>query len=155
MLGFDNHTVFWAPEVLPSVLRVLPVAESSRPLLFPFDFEQPADAARRLAPDGWHVVFRLAGYTHRLVLSELPERGAAFAVELPLDRDFDLKARAAHRLWTGLRRVSSQGGLATALGPGSRRLRGGRYADPPAGAFSALAPLRRDRSLFASWRGGE
>ncbi|MBP1299823.1 DUF2285 domain-containing protein [Bradyrhizobium elkanii] len=46
----------------------------------------------------------LGGIKHRLWLRELPPRGSTVAIELPLDRNFDIRVRAAHRFWLALER---------------------------------------------------
>jgi len=56
----------------------------------------------RRATDGWHVLLRLRGVEHRLVLKEAPVIGESYAVELPFDDAFDIRAHAAHRLWRAL-----------------------------------------------------
>ena len=56
----------------------------------------------RRASDGWHAVVPLGGAIHRIWLPELPAKGAAFAVALPLDADFDVRLQAAHRFWSAL-----------------------------------------------------
>jgi hypothetical protein len=56
----------------------------------------------RRAPDGWHAVLRMRGAEHRLWLKEPPLIAATYAVELPLDGDFGMRAHAAHRLWRSL-----------------------------------------------------
>ncbi|WP_035642507.1 DUF2285 domain-containing protein [Bradyrhizobium sp. ORS 375] len=108
MRRFDAQPVFWAPEALPSVLRLAPTAPGSTIPFYHLDLHGSTDTELRRASDGWHAVLRLGGATHRLLLPRLPAKGAAVAVELPLDRDFDLQTRAAHRLWTALRRGSTR-----------------------------------------------
>ncbi|WP_244422072.1 DUF2285 domain-containing protein [Bradyrhizobium sp. ORS 285] len=90
--------------MLPSVLRLAPISQGSVPPFSQLDLRGSPETELRRASDGWHAVLQLGGATHRLLLSRLPARGAALAVELPLDRDFDLQTRAAYRLWTALRR---------------------------------------------------
>ncbi|MGX1350643.1 hypothetical protein AB7M49_004219 [Bradyrhizobium elkanii] len=58
----------------------------------------------RRASDGWHAIVPLGGVKHRLWLRELLPRGSTVAVELPLDRNFDIRVRAAHRFWLALER---------------------------------------------------
>jgi hypothetical protein len=45
---------------------------------------------------------RLRGVEHSLFLREAPVIGAPYAVELPLDDVFDIRAHAARRLWRAL-----------------------------------------------------
>jgi len=56
----------------------------------------------RRASDGWHVLLRLRGVDHRLFLKEAPVTGKSYAVELPFDAVFDIRAHAARRLWRAL-----------------------------------------------------
>ena len=56
----------------------------------------------RRAPDGWHAVLTLRGVEHRVWFKEAPLVAAAYAVELPLDRDFEFRADAGRRLWRAL-----------------------------------------------------
>lgn len=66
------------------------------------DLPRRSGAEFRHASDGWHAVMRLGGMTHRLWLRELLAKGSPMVLELPLDDDFDLRSRAAHRLWSAL-----------------------------------------------------
>ena len=56
----------------------------------------------RQAADGWHAVMHLHGVEHRIWFKEAPILAAAYAVELPLDRDFEFRVDAGRRLWRGL-----------------------------------------------------
>jgi hypothetical protein len=56
----------------------------------------------RQAPDGWYAALHLRGVEHRVWLREPPVIAETYAVELPLDRDFEFRAHAARRLWRGL-----------------------------------------------------
>jgi hypothetical protein len=56
----------------------------------------------RQAPDGWHILLRLRGVEHRLFLRDAPVTGESYAVELPFDGIFDIRAHAARRLWRAL-----------------------------------------------------
>ena len=100
--AFDAQTIFWAPEVLPTVLRLGcgRVTAYSRP--YDVDVGELSGADLRRAPDGWHAVFRLGGATHRLWLQRLPPKSAPIILELPLDTDFDLQSRAAYWLWSAI-----------------------------------------------------
>ena len=79
----------------------------------------------RRAPDGWHALLRMRGTEHRLWLKEPPLVTATYAVELPLDGDFEMRAHAARRLWRALN---------------------GRPPGPP---FHALSSQRRLRLALA------
>ncbi|WP_376698613.1 DUF2285 domain-containing protein [Bradyrhizobium aeschynomenes] len=118
---FDAQAIFWAPEVLPSVLRLAPTSQGRLAPFSHLDLRGSPDAELRRASDGWYAVLQLGGATHRLLLSRLPTKGTAVAVELPLDRDFDLQTRAAYRLWTALRRGPIR--LPAQTGPIQQRLR--------------------------------
>jgi Uncharacterized conserved protein (DUF2285)/Family of unknown function (DUF6499) len=100
--AFDAQTIFWAPEVLPTVLRVGSgrAAAYSRP--YDVDVGELSDADLRRASDGWYAVLRIGGVTHRLWWRRLPAKRAPIILELPLDTDFDLQSRAAYRLWSAI-----------------------------------------------------
>jgi hypothetical protein len=66
------------------------------------DLTKSSSAELRHASDGWHAVMQLGGVRHRLWLRELPAKVSPIVLELPLDDDFDLRSRAAHRLWSAL-----------------------------------------------------
>jgi hypothetical protein len=53
----------------------------------------------RAASDGWYVVLPLGGATHRLWLPAEPVKCVTYRIKLPLDEDFEARARAAQRLW--------------------------------------------------------
>jgi hypothetical protein len=96
------QTIFWSPEVLPTVLRAAAATWTtfSRPCRL--DLNKLSGADLRQAFDGWHAVVRLGGEAHRLWLQELPATGAPIVLELLLDADFGLQSDAAHRLWSAL-----------------------------------------------------
>jgi hypothetical protein len=56
----------------------------------------------RRAADGWHAIVPLQGVIHRLYLPTLVSRGAALAVELRLDTNFDIASLAANRFWLAM-----------------------------------------------------
>ena len=56
----------------------------------------------RRAPDGWHAIVPLRGAIHRLYLPAPISRGAALAVELQLDANFDIASMAANRFWLAM-----------------------------------------------------
>jgi hypothetical protein len=79
----------------------------------------------RQASDGWHALLRIRDVERRLWLKEPLVAGPTYAAELALDRDFEIRAHAARRLWLALN---------------------GR----PAGrAFQQLSPQRRQRLALA------
>lgn len=98
---FDKQAVFWAPEVLSTVLPVR-ATNGMAPKSYQLDVANLPGSELRRAPDGWHAIVPLGGTKHRLLLSELPASGSA--VGLPLDAIFELRARAARRLWLALER---------------------------------------------------
>ncbi len=100
---FDEHSVFWAPEVLPTVLAVRP-ANCIAPKSYQLDFDNLPGGELRRARDGWHAIVPLGGTKHRLWLKELPVSGYAVVVDLPLDADFELRLGAARRFWLALER---------------------------------------------------
>jgi Uncharacterized conserved protein (DUF2285)/Family of unknown function (DUF6499) len=100
--AFDAQTIFWAPEVLPTVLRVGCGRAAAYPRPHDVDVGELSGADLRRASDGWHAVFRLGGVTHRLWLQRLPAKSVPIILELPLDTDFDLQSRAAYRLWSAI-----------------------------------------------------
>ncbi|MGY4158076.1 hypothetical protein ACVINW_003918 [Bradyrhizobium sp. USDA 4461] len=71
---------------------------------YELDFADLAGSELREAPDGWHAIVPLGGAKHRLWLRELPRCGSLVAVDLPFDRNFDLRLQAAHRFWLALER---------------------------------------------------
>ena len=96
----SQQAIFWAPELLPTVLRLEPATgESSTPALDAIDF---ADANIHRDEDGSHVLLRISGITHRIWLSEERQSAVSYEVRLPLDDLFDLRALAALRLWRAL-----------------------------------------------------
>jgi hypothetical protein len=100
---FDKQAVFWAPEVLSTVLPVR-AANGMAPKSYQLDVANLPGSELRRAPDGWHAIVPLGGTKHRLLLSELPASGSAVGLDLPLDASFELRARAARRLWLALER---------------------------------------------------
>ncbi|MBR1163134.1 DUF2285 domain-containing protein [Bradyrhizobium elkanii] len=84
--------------VLTVRTAICPTASRSHEL----DFADLAGCELREAPDGWHAIVPLGGARHRLWLKELPASRSMVAVDLPLDRDFDLRLQAAHRFWLAL-----------------------------------------------------
>lgn len=122
---FDKQAVFWAPEALSTVLHVRADTSLTAPKRYSLDFAELPGSELRHASDGWHAIVPLGGTKHRLWLRELPSSGFVGAVDLPLDRNFDIRLQAAHRFWLALEH--------RALGP------------PPL----ALSPLRRHRLILA------
>jgi hypothetical protein len=97
-----EQIVFWAPEILPTVLSVRASSSqiSNQPIAI--DLTRLSPGELRQNTDGWHAVLRFGGATHRLWMKELPAAGASQAIELPMDSSFELRAQAAHSLWRTL-----------------------------------------------------
>lgn len=89
------------------------------------DLNALSGAEIRRAADGWHALLRLRGVEHRLWLKEPRLNSSTYAVELPLDDDFEMRAHAARRLWRAL---------------------SGKAPGPP---FHTLSPARRHRLALA------
>ncbi len=117
--------MFWAPEALPTVVPVSQALPSSLGTSLPLDLNALSGGEIRHAPDGWHALLRMHGAEHRLWLKEPPLTTSTYAVELPLDGDFEMRAHAARRLW--------------------RELNG----KPPGPPFHALSSQRRQRLALA------
>jgi hypothetical protein len=66
------------------------------------DLSKLGESQFRKGPDGWHAVLYLRGVEHRIWFKEAPILAASYAVELPLDRDFEFRAGAGTRLWRAL-----------------------------------------------------
>jgi hypothetical protein len=103
-LTFKMQTIFWSPEVLPTVLRAAAASRTTFARAYHLELNKLSSTNLRQAPDGWHAVLRLGGVTHRLWLQELPATGSPVALELVLDADFDLQSQTAHRLWSALKK---------------------------------------------------
>ena len=84
------------------------------------DLSDLSDGQLRQGSDGWHAVLHLRGVEHRIWLKEAPVVAVTYAVELPLDRDFEFRADAGRRLWRGLN-GRPQGEPLHALSPNRRR----------------------------------
>ena len=118
--SFLEQTVFWAPEVLPTVIPVRPALLVSSHSQVSLDLNNLETGQLRQGPDGWHAVLHLNGVEHRVWLKEAPVVAVSYAVELPLDRDFEFRADAGRRLWRGLN-GRPQGEPLHALSPNRRR----------------------------------
>jgi hypothetical protein len=96
----QDQAIFWAPEVLPDVV---PVVRSTAAFgAHGLGLAELSTAECRQAADGWHLLLRLNGVEHRILLREPPVVGMPYAAELPLDNDFEPRAHAAGRLWRAL-----------------------------------------------------
>ena len=90
--------VFWSPEVLPTVIPVRPSLPFGADTHVSLKLGELTAGELRQAPDGWYAVLNLRGVEHRVWLKETPVIAETYAVELPLDRDFEFRAHAARRL---------------------------------------------------------
>jgi hypothetical protein len=109
----------------------------------------------RQAPDGWHAVLNLRGVEHRVWFKEAPVVAVIYAVELPLDRDFEFRADAGRRLWRALNgrplgaplhalSADRRRRLALALRALDARMDGGTYREIAEGLFGARRISERD-----------
>ncbi|MFK4529154.1 hypothetical protein ABIF90_007135 [Bradyrhizobium japonicum] len=98
---FDKQAVFWAPEVLSTVLPMR-AANCVAPKSYQLDFTNLLGSEVGRAPDGWHAIVLLGGAKHRLWLKSLPASGSAVVLDLPLDANFELRLQAARRFWLAL-----------------------------------------------------
>jgi Uncharacterized conserved protein (DUF2285) len=94
--------VFWAPEVLPTVIPIRPAVPVGTDTRVSLKLDELTAGELRQAPDGWYAVLYLRGVEHRVWLREPPAIAKTYAVELPFDRDFEVRAHAARRLWRAL-----------------------------------------------------
>jgi hypothetical protein len=98
--SFDEQTIYWAPEALPTVVRLVRSSLPSEVVSMPLDL---GSGNIRQSYDGWHAVLRIRATEHRVWLKEAPQIGASYAAELPLDLDFEMRAHASHRLWRAIK----------------------------------------------------
>lgn len=105
--SFQEQTIFWGPEALPTVMPVAVTAAPrsigvvARPLL-----DLAAGQVRRAA-DGWRAVLRIGAVEHRVWSKDPPALGAGYISELPIDSDFAERAYAARRLWRAMNGAGS------------------------------------------------
>jgi hypothetical protein len=119
----QDQAIFWAPEVLPTIIPIVRSTAAFNGNVL--SLAEMSAGEIRQASDGWLVLLRVRGVEHRLWLKEPPAADAAYAAELALDSDFEIRAHAARRLWLALN---------------------GRPAGP---AFQELSPHRRQRLALA------
>jgi hypothetical protein len=100
--SYLEQAVFWAPEVLPTIISVRPTLVGEAQSQVSLDLGKLGKGQLRQGPDGWHAVMHLRGIEHRVWVKEAPIVSASYIVELPLDRDFEFRADAGRRLWRGL-----------------------------------------------------
>jgi hypothetical protein len=119
----QDEAIFWTPEVLPTIIPIVRSASDSSGNVL--SLAKMSAGEIRQASDGWQILLRIGGLEHRLWLKEPPVADLAYAAELPLDEDFEIRADAARRLW---------------------RVLNGRPAGP---ASPELSPQRRQRLALA------
>ena len=119
----QEQAVFWAPEVLPTIIPIVRSASDSKGNAL--SLAEMSAGEIRQASDGWHILLRIRGLEHRLWLREPPVAEQAYAAELPFDENFEIRAHAARRLWRAL------------------------YGRPPGTAFHELSAQRRQRLALA------
>jgi len=110
---------------LPTVLPIVRNVSASQDAGAMLPLAELASGSIKQASDGWHAVLRIHGAQHHLWLKEAPQLGVSYATELPLDADFEIRARASHRLWRAIN---------------------GRPSGPP---FHQLSAQRRERLALA------
>ena len=97
-----DQTIFWAPEVLATIIPVRPALIVGPYSHIRLDLGNLDGGKLRQGPDGWHAVMHLHGVEHRIWFKEAPIVAATYTVEFPLDRDFEYRIDAGRRLWRGL-----------------------------------------------------
>lgn len=88
--------------MLPTVVPVRPVSVAVAQSRVAVDLGDFTEGQLRQGPDGWHAVLHLGKAEHRVWFKEAPLIAGTYAVELPLDRDFEFRADAGRRLWRAL-----------------------------------------------------
>lgn len=83
-------------------MQVRPVSVAVPQSRVALDLGDLTEDQLRQGPDGWHAVLRLQKVEHRVWFKEAPVVAGTYAVELPLDRDFEFRADAGRRLWRAL-----------------------------------------------------
>jgi hypothetical protein len=87
--------VFWRPDVLPTVIPLVPTSiEATRKLAVR---ELGGVVVERVGADGRHVIVRLDSGDLRLLLAGPADQ--RLSAVLPLDDDLPIRATAALRLW--------------------------------------------------------
>jgi hypothetical protein len=137
------------------VLPVRGVAVPAVSTRYHLDLTNVVGGEIRRASDGWHAIVPLGGANHRLWMQELPPGGSTLAVELSLDADFDLRARAANRLRNAIEQAplgpvllpltfQRRQRLTLAIRATDGRLEGNTYREIAGGLFGWQRTLGRD-----------
>jgi len=96
--------VFWRPDVLPTVIPLVPTnIEGARALAID---ELGGVIVERVGADGRHIIVRLDNGDLRLLFSGPADR--PLAAVLPLDDDLPIRATAALRLWARMAEQPNQ-----------------------------------------------
>ena len=99
----DRESVFWIPSLQPEAVLLSAAPPARVSTAAPFDLTHLPGLDLRRAADGWHGVWHAGGIVHQFWLTEAPSHGAVtYAMTLPLDALFELRAHAARRLWRAL-----------------------------------------------------
>ena len=97
-LAADQATVFWQPEVLPTVVLLAPTP-AGLPVAPPIDVARLGpDVAERLDEHSRHLIVRGRDEEFRLCVYTL-ERDQSLSVVIPFAGGFPVRAAAASRLW--------------------------------------------------------
>ena len=84
------------PEIVLLAAAAAPLAAAA----FPIGLAHRAGVDRRQAEDGWHGLWRMAEIAFQFWTLDAPAAAATtYAVTLPFDALFELRAHAARRLW--------------------------------------------------------
>src|SRR5882757_9757112 len=74
----SEQTIFWAPEILPTVVPIAATPSSSHKGDTPQPLLDIAAGQVRRASDGWHAILRVGGGEHRVWLKEPPVIGTNY-----------------------------------------------------------------------------
>lgn len=97
-------TIFWRPDVLPTVIPLVPTSiEGARPLAID---DLHARTVERVSASGHYVVVHLDSGDLRLLLTGPADQPLAAA--LPLNDDLPIRATAALRLWALMSKPPNQ-----------------------------------------------
>lgn len=99
----EEQSLFWLPSLQPQVVRLVPANADDELTIAPIDLAQIKGFELRRADDGWHGLWRSGDVTHQVWLRDSsPEETTPYAVTLPFDGFFELRAHAARRFWRAL-----------------------------------------------------
>jgi hypothetical protein len=102
VLSAREQAVLWSSSVAPAVVLLVPApAETADPSHL-IRLSDLSNAVIRRGFDGWHTLLRIQNVDHHAWLRRAPRLGARYAVQLPFDDLFELRAHAARRLWRAL-----------------------------------------------------